>query len=45
MKNNEFVETNYNKVVMDKTVIVLMNLEQISRKYSGQFIEVEGDQR
>ena len=41
MKHNEFIETDYDKAVVDKIVMVLTNSEQISRRNGGRFIEVE----
>jgi len=41
IKNNELVETDYDKAVVDKIVMVLNNSEQISKRGAGRFIEVE----
>jgi hypothetical protein len=41
MKNNEFIETDYDKAVVDKIVMVLANSEQLARRGGGRFIEVE----
>lgn len=41
MRNAQFVETDYDKAVIDKITMVLVNSEQISKRGAGRFIEVE----
>lgn len=41
MRNARFVDTDYDKAVVDKILMVLVNSEQISKRGGGRFIEVE----
>jgi hypothetical protein len=41
MRNAQFVDTDYDKAVVDKILMVLVNSEQISKRGGGRFIEIE----